>query len=75
MKLCINCAFFRPMEGNSFDGICDHGEPAVNPVDGSPVMQLCGESRRRFEAGWCGPNAKYFQPKPINPPQNDKHDR
>lgn len=63
MKLCKDCVNFR------YPIWCEAPENGTSPLDGNPIslnaMGRRDESGKAFgDNNTCGPDAKYFSPKP-----------
>jgi hypothetical protein len=72
MKLCKDCKNYRP---DNFLGISAWGlrgldkcsrDPHVNLIDGSVTyIKYCDRERYHTGASFCGPEAKFFEPKKV----------
>lgn len=84
MKLCKDCAHYRPAGAFSLFGVGTSWDRAcmapiqmhVEPVEGRKVYNVDAEpdpGKLRAEGGACGPNAEWFEPAPAPEPQPAEH--
>lgn len=59
MKLCKNCAYYYPQQGE----VCVRGAIKIDPVEGTALYQSARTMREK--GGQCGPVGELFVAHPL----------